>query len=84
MFSGPCFLPGDDRILTCVGIQSTEELNRRLGVICGFFPVSLSLPLGTKPGEGVLVGHPRQVPDQLCRCNRLGLAQQVTTLVDRD
>lgn len=54
MFLGPCFLPGDDHILTCVGIQSTEELNRRLEMICGFFPVFLSLPLGTKPGEGVL------------------------------
>lgn len=60
---GPCFLLGDDHILTCVGIQSTEELSRRLEMICGFYPVSLSLPLGTKPGEGFLgtegVGVPK-------------------------
>lgn len=53
MFLEPCFLPGNDRILACVGIQSTEKLNR-LEMICGFSPVSLSLALGTKPGEGVL------------------------------
>lgn len=67
MFLGPilspCFLLGDDHILTCVGIQSAEELNRRLEMICGFYPVSLSLPLGTKPGEGVLGTEGVGVPE---------------------
>lgn len=64
---GPCFLLGDDHILTCVGIQSTEELNRRLEMICGFYPVALSLPLGTKPGEGVLGTEGVGVPEARAR-----------------
>lgn len=39
---------------TYVRIQSTEELDRGLEVIWGFYLVSLPLPLGTKPGEDVL------------------------------